>query len=474
MTSHKKNKGHIFLYIYIISLIFLCIYPMKLSPIWNGEIPGHRNQYEKMAVSLLHGHLWIEDDVSQELLGLENPYDPNARKKIDPQYYNWDYALYDGHYYMYFGIAPVALLFLPYRIITGKSLTTYHATQLFTTLIIIGFFKFFFFLRNRFFYKMPDFILIAIGTAGSLISVWYFVDAPALYCTAISSAVCFMLWSFYFYFKAVYITDISLNKRIFFSVIGAIFGALSLGCRPPVALMNILLIPLFINFIKNNNIKWRNTDKIIPIFIPYIIIGICLMLYNYARFDDLFEFGQKYQITRADQTQYKFLVNMSFSKIIAAIHQGLFEYNGIQDQFPWVTFGGAFAEYPVFYLVLSLFISNPLLRKSFRNEYLYSFELLVLLLLPIYPVITKSMADLVLERYHSDYLFLLCIFMFIVIGHIYNFERIKIHKINTIILCGSIFCSLKCILFFFVPHDSNFTAYYPNILDDIRKIFSFL
>ena len=33
---------------------------MTLCPKFNGEIPEHRDQYERMAESLLHGHLYLE------------------------------------------------------------------------------------------------------------------------------------------------------------------------------------------------------------------------------------------------------------------------------------------------------------------------------------------------------------------------------------------------------------------------------
>ena len=76
---------------------------MSLSPVWNGTIPGHRDQYERMAQSILNGHLYLEyEDVDPRLSEMENPYDPQARKELGI-YYHWDHAFYNGKYYMYFG-----------------------------------------------------------------------------------------------------------------------------------------------------------------------------------------------------------------------------------------------------------------------------------------------------------------------------------------------------------------------------------
>lgn len=79
--------------------------------VWNGKIPGHRDQYERMAQSILNGHLYLEyEDVDPRLSEMENPYDPQARKELGI-YYHWDHAFYNGKYYMYFGIVPVVFCF---------------------------------------------------------------------------------------------------------------------------------------------------------------------------------------------------------------------------------------------------------------------------------------------------------------------------------------------------------------------------
>ena len=103
----KRNDAKRF--ICMIITIVLSVYPMSLSPVWNGKIPGHRDQYERMAQSILHGHLYLEyEDVDPRLSEMENPYDPQARKELGI-YYHWDHAFYNGKYYMYFGIVPVVL-----------------------------------------------------------------------------------------------------------------------------------------------------------------------------------------------------------------------------------------------------------------------------------------------------------------------------------------------------------------------------
>ena len=141
-----------------------CVLPMGQLPLWNGENPEHRNQYELMAEALLDGRVHLVYGDEEELAQLSNPYDPAEREKSGVEY-QWDHAFYDGHYYMYFGIVPVLLVFLPYRVLTGTALTTYHATQLFAALAIVGLFVLFRLLVKLFFKQLPYSVYVALAVA---------------------------------------------------------------------------------------------------------------------------------------------------------------------------------------------------------------------------------------------------------------------------------------------------------------------
>ena len=416
-------------YAWIFFIIFLCIYPMKLCPIWNGKEPEHRNQYEVMARSLMNGHLYMDLDVSQELLEMENPYDPYTRKKQEISFHD-DHAYYKGHYYMYFGVVPVFLLFIPYRLIFGGNLDTYHATQFFTAFIIIGFFCFTNFLRKKFFPKMSNFICTSITTAFCLASVWYFVDAPALYCTAISSGVCMMVWCLYFYFRAVY-DDISFNKKICFAVFGAITGALAFGCRPTVAIANIIAIPLFLVFLKTNKIEKQDRYKLIYIFLPYIIIGNLLMAYNYARFENPFEFGQRYQLTLWDQSDYTLLKGLELSKQINGFKTMFFKKGNLKHEFPYVSFGGIFYEFPIFLITIGAILIFRSARNKLRKNNLFSMVCISGIAVFIFMVVEIAMSPTIFERYHTDITYLLAMISFIIIGTFYiDADNAAIQKYN--------------------------------------------
>ena len=466
-VNKRFQWSWIFIYLWIGILISVISWVMSLCPIWNGQIPEHRNQYEKMAESLLHGHLYLETEVSKELMELDNPYDPLQRVRSGAKA-EMDHAYYRGHYYMYFGIVPVILIFLPYRIITGKALATYHATQLFTALIIIGFFCLFGLLRKTKFPKMNKFVYGALSTAFSLASIWFFADAPALYCTAISSAVSMMIWSFYFFLKSFY-TENNKSKCLLFNLVGALAGALSFGCRPTVGLANIAVLPLLYLLYK----KTTDSDRksfFVSLLVPYILVGSLLMLYNYTRFNDPFEFGQAYQLTISDQHNYHFFSNFSLVKIYNGFVDMFFQTLKLNNLFPYIEFSGLFTEFPIFLFAIIIFLTSRAIRNDLQLNQMYNWIIYITISVLIITVLESVMSPFILERYHPDVSFLLSIASFIVLGMLYQESDSKRkRKLNVLLLLFSLITALSAVLLFFVPYDSNLTHYYPSLLENIRK-----
>ena len=159
--------------------------------------------------------------------------------------YNWDEAYYNHHYYMYFGVVPTIILFIPFKLLTGNALLTYQATQIFASLTIIGLFYLFYILCRKFFPKFPFSLYLLLSSAFSIISISYSIAAPALYCTAIVSGVCLMVWCIICFLKGAWLeADDKLNIIYLFA--GAFLGALAFGCRPPVGLANLIVMMVYL------------------------------------------------------------------------------------------------------------------------------------------------------------------------------------------------------------------------------------
>lgn len=449
-----QRRNIIIILIVVALLLVMCLAPMGWAPLWNGDVPGHRDQYEKITDAFLKGQLYFDVEVDPALLELENPYDRDARVEagVESRQWNdmWDHAYYDGHYYMYFGVVPVLLLFMPYRVITGNPLTTYHATQIFTALFIAGLFLLFAYLTKKFFPKMPLVVYLLLSTAVAVMSVWYCVSYPALYCTAISSALCMMIWSLYFFVRAVF--DEKITKKTFlFAAAGSLLGALAFGCRPTIALGNLLVIPLFITFADKRKLTSNQWCYTVLCALPYVAVAAGLMWYNNARFGDPFEFGQSYQMTVADQTQYGDLANVNWKAVGKYLVNALFSSDCEPLDY------GFFVAFPILFLGII-----GAVRKGSRSYLMKSGLGLMIPFAVLTTIIIVVMSILwtpyLLPRYTMDYLWLMGVALFVGVGALYQREKVN-PRLTLIVSVLSVFTVIVCIALFCTPYDSNFASH---------------
>lgn len=450
-------------------VILVCVLPMGLSPFWNGEEPDHRNQYELMTESLLDGHLYIDYDyVDPKLIEMDNPYDADLRKELGVQF-AWDHAFYKGHYYMYFGIVPVFLAFMPYRLLTGLPLTTYHATQFFTALFIVGAFALFYFLAQKFFPALPWTSWAALSAAFSMMSVWYAVGAPALYCTAITAGLCVEIWSLFFFAKAVWDSR-SPRRAVAFGMLGSLFGALSFGCRPTIALANLLAVPMLAVYLKGKRWNRGLAGQLALVALPYLLVGALLMFYNYARFENPFEFGQRYQLTVTNQTAFGFaFTRQEFARIAQGIWNNLFDPATPSDTFPFFTVSSALANFPICAVGILLLFRKKTLR-ALRQNGLAGFAGVLLLLPVLIVVLQVVMSPFQQERYRMDIYWLLGLLAFLSLGFLYQTAARGQKLLAFLLPAAGYLTALRSFLFWLIPGDVNFTDCYPEYFQRIVKV----
>ncbi len=228
----------------------LCVIPMGINPVWNGEIPDYKNEYEELADALLEGHLNVHagEDTSA-LSAMDNPYSYEARLEQDIAFH-WDHAFYKGNYYVYFGIVPAIVLFLPYRLFFGEPLTSWKATAVFSVFIIIAVFMLGYKLIKKLQSEMPIAVYLMLSTSLSLVILWYAIKYPALYCTALTSGICFALWALYFIMDAFWMKE---KPGIWEICAGSLCGALVFGCRPPKEFQRSFCCRLYFTPSKNSS-----------------------------------------------------------------------------------------------------------------------------------------------------------------------------------------------------------------------------
>ena len=450
-TGFLKN---ISLILVICITIGIAVIPMSFDPLWNGKQPAHRNQYELLAESFLDGKLYIEYGDEEELLLLNNPYDTEEREETGITGH-WDHAYYNGRYYMYFGVVPVILLFLPFRLLTGSSLTTYHATQIFAAFFILGMFALFHLLNKKFFKTMPLGMYLLLSSSLSIASIWLSMSEPALYCTAIISAICLEVWSIYFFCKAVW-TSTEENLQLRYATIGALLGALTFGCRPPVGIANLIVLPCLHCFLKQRKFTFQLFRKLVLAASPYFFVALILMAYNYARFEDPFEFGQSFQLTVCDQRNLGNLSDPAVRiRLVNETIQNFVKFTNITDTFPYIKYSGIFFNFPIFLFILGF------LRESVQRQIKEMHLTFFLITLAVIPLITTLLSVLwsptLTERYRMDIYYLVSILCFISLGSLHN---VSAHK-------GKLYISSFASVFAVLTFLSSFLLFLRSKINDL-------
>lgn len=463
-TLGKKEWGICFLVIAVTCLTAL--YGCTVSDWWSDQGPDYQFQYEKMTEAVLDGHLYLDLEVSPELAALENPYDPFARSEAEASFC-WDHVFYQGHYYMYFGVVPVFLLFLPLKLI-GITLLSYQATAIFVLGIILGMFAVWYEIVKTLCPKMMLSSYLSIGVAASWISVWYAVKYPALYCTAISGGVCMAVWGFYFCYKAYVVQPFS-KHSVLYAGIGALCSALTFGCRPTVGLSCICLIPLLFHYYKQCEQK-KQFWKTFGVFcIPFAVVAVLLMLYNAARFGNPFEFGQSYQLTTVDQHQYS-QNTFRLHECLSGLWFHLFQYEGVSQEFPFIHHDGCLVLFPVLWIGFRSFgMTNHKEGNRTMVKGLAVTMALAVFLISCYHV---TWAPIMFRRYSMDFYFLLCFLMMFGVCSLFWDSHHPSKTAWHLTLLGTAVC-VVCFLLFFVAYDYSIADRQPEIVEYVKNLLIF-
>lgn len=319
----------------------------QTGAISTGFLNTSGNQISQEIVDAFRaGQVHLLDEPSQELLAMENPYDWSARRALGVSA-KWDHLLFDGHYYSYYGIAPVLLLFLPYNLITGYYFPTAEAILLFGALGLVFLTLLFLEFSERFAKKIPNSILIST-LAILLLScgVWYNFVYDNFYEIAQASGFMFTAAGFFFLLRSGVVGDGPIRYR------HIVLATMCLGwavlCRPTLALYCIVAC-LFLVF---GYLKHRRTIReahaggqtgkqalrsgtvkyILAAVIPFAILGGTQMFYNFARFGNPLDFGIQYSLTINDFTRSQYHTDF----VMIGIFNFIFAFPKIMPEFPYV------------------------------------------------------------------------------------------------------------------------------------------
>lgn len=98
-------------------------------------------QYGDLAKAMAQGSLSLLYEPPSELQQLDNPYDIGERARMTAETgvtARWDTAYHDGKYYVYFGVLPVILFYLPWYLATGTNFPNIAAFDICMVAFIVG------------------------------------------------------------------------------------------------------------------------------------------------------------------------------------------------------------------------------------------------------------------------------------------------------------------------------------------------
>lgn len=321
-NNEKKQKYIINLIIcFFISISILCFVKFSIS----NNLKKSKEKVDiiyanELTDSILDGHLYLNKKPNNNLINSKNPYDSSIRNYD----FLWDTVYFNGKYYVYFGILPSLFLFVPFKAITGHYLLISFVSLIFQILAIIFMAKFYKLLINKYFKKIP-FILYAFGLIFVILSSGIINTIDGLHLYDMISIIAFYLVMQGLYFIFKYDGD-NKKKSLF---LGSLSLSLAVGCRPTMLFISLLIIPIMWKKIKTS--KNKVTDLLI-FLAPYVLIGLFLMIINYLRFGNIFDFGFKYQLTVTDSRK----ITSSYYNIIIGIYYYIFQPLRFTPQFPYI------------------------------------------------------------------------------------------------------------------------------------------
>ncbi|MBQ1410668.1 MAG: hypothetical protein IIY94_05270 [Oscillospiraceae bacterium] len=404
----------------------------------------HHQQYAKLARALAEGKTWIETPEQESVISLlqqlNNPYDRNERAWLSNNHVTppWDTAFYGEHLYVYFGVVPVLLGYLPYYLITGSDLPTYFLVWVCFVLILFGAFACMRALIRRHFPKTPfsTYVLLSL-LLGNCTGVLFYTLEATFYIVPVFLALAFVLLALALWLSAAErwekacgaTAPLAAPETLCFApvgtarpagiglriVLGALLAALVAGCRPQFLVFSALALPIFGPFLRKEERHTVTSRRIVLFVLPYIAVAIPLMYYNYIRFGSPFDFGANYNLTTNDMR----LRGFKLTRLPDGLFAYLFALPNLKLQFPYLyrvdttpiylgttilepMFGGSLVIFPFLWLLgCARRVWALLCEKKLRL-----FFLLPVLLALIVIIADTEMAG-ILWRYTCDYLALL-------------------------------------------------------------------
>lgn len=369
----------------------------------------HHRQYQQLAHSLREGTVVLPLEADEGLINSENPYDTIALM-VEGIPYHMDYAYYEGSYYVYFGIVPELLLYFPFHLLTGRDLPNYLAGFVFYALLVLSAFALCAEMIKRYGRKVPylHYLLMSVGICWFSPYI-YMIARPDLYNIPILAANAFILLGLTGWLRALN----QAKGRGLALFMGSLGMALSVGCRPQMALFILLALILFYKpVVKERSLFSAGKIKeTLALLLPFVLIAIPVCWYNQARFGSIIDFGATYSLTSNDMNHR----GVSLERIWHGVYSFLFQPPTTTSDFPFLvktdldvaymgkhmvefTFGGLFSTNLLLLVIPYLFLVEKKKRLSGEVKGMLGIMLAAAIIITAFDVNSAG----ILQRYMGD------------------------------------------------------------------------
>ena len=468
---------------------------------WDGhsivntfEVGGdNAQQYAELAKAMAHGQLYLEEEPPQWLQDMADPYDKGARdeaQKETGEPYLFDVAYHDGHYYVYFGVVPVVLFYLPFYLLTGANFPTAIGVLIACVAFVLGCSA----LLDRFaryHFKRVSlglYLLLQIPLV-TCCGILYLLKFPTFYSLPIMLGLAFSVWGLYFWMRGRASAARSAGPEKWY-LAGSLCMALVVGCRPQLVVLSLLAFPLFWRaYITERRLfSPRGAREFACLVAPYAVVAAGLMGNNYARFGSLTDFGANYNLTVNDMTKRGWNLGRLAPALFAYFLQppcvtGVFPYvqpapfdtTYMGQTIKEVTFGGILACLPVLW-VLPFAKRILTLRMRQRSTRTIMGVIVVLLASGVIVALLDAQMAGILQRYFADFSFMflaaVVLLAFIVNENLPpgSMAQNLLMKVLLVLVAVSV---LYSVLVCFVPETGWYSDVYPWAYQDVIETAQF-
>jgi hypothetical protein len=315
------------------ALIGLCLGLCVIFYYWTADAEqfttiNPASYFNRLTDGLLHGQTSLPEKPNAQLLALHDPYDPKANSSLRLH----DVLLYKGKYYLYWGLSPVLLAYLPVKILTGAYLSDAAACTVFASLGLLLYALLIVGVREDHF---PD------AHASTLI--------PLILLAAFATMIPFALRRSLMY-EASITCGYFLTGAFFLTIYrGAFRGALKPGwilasgtalglvflCRPNLTICILTTIVVCFLYVKRSSRPRISIQQLLALaFGPLLICIAAQAYYNFVRFGSPADFGLRYQLTVDYMPGYTFF---SVTRGLSSALYFLFSLPVLSPEFPFVS-----------------------------------------------------------------------------------------------------------------------------------------